>query len=79
MAVQPILISLSWPRAKKTRSLTGIGTHTGRILTRRREFLKYTAATAVAAPFVRGARADFGVVKVGVVGAKLDHSGRVPQ
>ena len=24
---------------------------------RRREFLKYTAATAVAAPFVRGARA----------------------
>ena len=25
---------------------------------RRREFLKYTAATAVAAPFVRGARAD---------------------
>jgi branched-chain amino acid transport system substrate-binding protein len=37
---------------------------------RRREFLKYTAATAVAAPFVRGARADSGVVKVGVVGAK---------
>ena len=37
---------------------------------RRREFLKYTAASAVAAPFVRGARADSGVVKVGVVGAK---------
>jgi branched-chain amino acid transport system substrate-binding protein len=37
---------------------------------RRREFLKYTAATAVAAPFVRAARADSGVVKVGVVGAK---------
>ena len=37
---------------------------------RRREFLKYTAATAVAAPFVRGARANSGVVKVGVVGAK---------
>ena len=37
---------------------------------RRREFLKYTAATAVAAPFVRGARADSGVVKVGVVGPK---------
>jgi branched-chain amino acid transport system substrate-binding protein len=37
---------------------------------RRREFLKYTAASAVAAPFVRVARADSGVVKVGVVGAK---------
>ena len=37
---------------------------------RRREFLKYTAATAVAAPFVRAAQADTGVVKVGVVGAK---------
>src|ERR1700758_1898845 len=37
---------------------------------RRREFLKYSAATAAAAPFVRVARADSGVVKVGVVGAK---------
>jgi branched-chain amino acid transport system substrate-binding protein len=37
---------------------------------RRREFLKYSAATVVAAPFVRAARADAGVVKVGVVGAK---------
>src|SRR6516162_384940 len=37
---------------------------------RRREFLKYSAATAVAAPFVHSARADAGVVKVGVVGAK---------
>jgi branched-chain amino acid transport system substrate-binding protein len=37
---------------------------------RRREFLKYSAATAVAAPFVRAARGDSGVVKVGVVGAK---------
>lgn len=37
---------------------------------RRREFLKYTTATAIAAPFVRAARADTGVVKVGVVGAK---------
>jgi hypothetical protein len=37
---------------------------------RRREFLKYSAATAVAAPFVRPARADAAVVKVGVVGAK---------
>jgi branched-chain amino acid transport system substrate-binding protein len=37
---------------------------------KRREFLKYSAATAVAAPFVRPARADAGVVKVGVVGAK---------
>jgi len=37
---------------------------------RRREFLKYTAATALAAPFVRPAMADAGVVKVGVVGAK---------
>ena len=37
---------------------------------RRREFLKYTAATALAAPFVRTASADTGVYKVGVVGAK---------
>src|SRR6516162_11963617 len=37
---------------------------------RRREFLKYSAATVVAAPFVSPARADAGVVKVGVVGAK---------
>ena len=36
----------------------------------RREFLKYTTATALAAPFVRAARADSGTVKVGVVGAK---------
>ena len=37
---------------------------------KRREFLKYSAATAVAAPFVRAASADTGVYKVGVVGAK---------
>jgi branched-chain amino acid transport system substrate-binding protein len=37
---------------------------------RRREFLKYTAATAVAAPFVRAASADAGTYKVGVIGAK---------
>ena len=37
---------------------------------RRREFLQYSAATAVAAPFVRSARADAGVYKVGVVGPK---------
>jgi branched-chain amino acid transport system substrate-binding protein len=37
---------------------------------RRREFLKYTAATAVAAPFVQAARADSSSVKVGVVGPK---------
>ena len=37
---------------------------------RRREFLKYSAATAMAAPFVRAASADTGVYKVGVVGAK---------
>jgi branched-chain amino acid transport system substrate-binding protein len=37
---------------------------------RRREFLKYSAATAVAAPFVRAARADSIVLKVGVVGPK---------
>ena len=37
---------------------------------RRREFLKYSAATALATPFVRAARADTGVIKVGVVGAK---------
>jgi branched-chain amino acid transport system substrate-binding protein len=38
---------------------------------RRREFLKLAAATAtVTAPFVRAARADAGVFKVGVVGAK---------
>jgi len=37
---------------------------------RRREFLKYSAATAVTAPFVRMARADSNVLKVGVVGPK---------
>src|SRR5580700_10353641 len=37
---------------------------------KRREFLKYTAAASLAAPFVRAARADSGIVKVGVVGAK---------
>src|SRR5262249_31949286 len=37
---------------------------------RRREFLKYSAATALSAPFVRAASADAGTVKVGVVGAK---------
>jgi branched-chain amino acid transport system substrate-binding protein len=37
---------------------------------RRREFLKYSAATAMAAPFVRAAVADTGVYKVGVIGAK---------
>ena len=37
---------------------------------RRREFLKYSAATAVAAPFVRVASADAGTYKVGVIGAK---------
>jgi branched-chain amino acid transport system substrate-binding protein len=37
---------------------------------RRREFLKYSAATAVAAPFVRAASADTGTYKVAVVGAK---------
>jgi branched-chain amino acid transport system substrate-binding protein len=42
----------------------------GEDVMRRREFLKYTAATAVAAPFVQPARADTNVVKVGVVGPK---------
>ncbi len=37
---------------------------------RRREFLKYSAATAVAAPFVRAASAEAGTYKVGVIGAK---------
>ena len=37
---------------------------------RRREFLKYSVAAAVSAPFVRAASADAGTVKVGVVGAK---------
>jgi len=37
---------------------------------RRRDLLKYAGATALAAPFVRSARADTGTVKVGVVGAK---------
>jgi len=37
---------------------------------RRREFLKYSAATVVAAPFVRAASADAGTYKVGVIGAK---------
>jgi TAT (twin-arginine translocation) pathway signal sequence len=38
---------------------------------RRREFLKYSAATAAAAPSVRAARADSGVVNVGIVSQKL--------
>lgn len=37
---------------------------------RRREFLKYSAATALAAPFVRAARAESGAIKVAVIGAK---------
>ena len=37
---------------------------------RRREFLKYSAATALATPFVRAARADAGMFKVVVIGAK---------
>src|SRR5215475_12397902 len=37
---------------------------------RRRDLLKYAGATALAAPFVRVARAEQGPVKVGVVGAK---------
>lgn len=37
---------------------------------RRRDLLKYAGATAVAAPFIRPARADQGTIKVGVVGAK---------
>jgi branched-chain amino acid transport system substrate-binding protein len=37
---------------------------------RRREFLKYSAAAAVTAPFVRAASADAGVYKVAVIGAK---------
>ena len=37
---------------------------------KRREFLKYSVATAVAAPFVRAASADTGIYKVGMVGAK---------
>src|SRR5579863_4088814 len=40
------------------------------VLMRRRDLLKYAGATALAAPFVRTARADANVVKVGVVGAK---------
>jgi branched-chain amino acid transport system substrate-binding protein len=36
----------------------------------RREFLTYSAATTLAAPFVRAARADTGTFKVVVVGAK---------
>ena len=37
---------------------------------RRRDLLKYTGATVLAAPFIRAARADQSAVKVGVVGAK---------
>ena len=37
---------------------------------RRRELLKYAGATALAAPFIRAARADQATIKVGVVGAK---------
>jgi branched-chain amino acid transport system substrate-binding protein len=37
---------------------------------RRRDLLKYTGATVLAAPFIRAARADQSAIKVGVVGAK---------
>src|SRR5262245_8545009 len=37
---------------------------------KRREFLKYSAAAALAAPFVRSARADAGPIKVAVIGSK---------
>ena len=37
---------------------------------RRRDLLKYAGVTALAAPFVRAARADQATIKVGVVGAK---------
>ena len=37
---------------------------------RRRDLLKYAGATALAAPFVRAAKADQTIIKVGVVGAK---------
>ena len=37
---------------------------------RRRELLKYAGAPALAAPFIRAARADQATIKVGVVGAK---------
>lgn len=37
---------------------------------RRREFLKYSAATALAASFVRVAKADLRAIKVAVIGAK---------
>ena len=37
---------------------------------RRRDLLKYAGATALAAPFIRTARAELTAVKVGVVGAK---------
>jgi branched-chain amino acid transport system substrate-binding protein len=36
----------------------------------RRKFLKYSAATVLAAPFIRAARADSGTFKVIVIGAK---------
>jgi branched-chain amino acid transport system substrate-binding protein len=37
---------------------------------RRRDLLKYAGATALAVPFVRAARADQTIIKVGVVGPK---------
>jgi branched-chain amino acid transport system substrate-binding protein len=37
---------------------------------RRREFLKYSVATALAAPFIRRASAETGPIKVAVIGAK---------
>jgi branched-chain amino acid transport system substrate-binding protein len=37
---------------------------------RRREFLKFSATMALAAPFVRPARAETGSIKVAVIGAK---------
>jgi hypothetical protein len=37
---------------------------------RRRDLLKFAGATALAAPFLRAARADQTTIKIGVVGPK---------
>ena len=57
--------------ATKQWELNPWANHRGELHMRRREFLKYSAATALAGSVgYRAARADLPPVKVGVIGAK---------
>src|SRR5260370_26182471 len=58
------------PRSRNDGGAPAARIHPREDYMRRREFLKYSAATALATPFVRAARADAGTFKVAVIGAK---------